>query len=832
MKKSCFILLITMLFTAFAHGQVSLDGRVYEVDTIMRRQVGPGIVHTRVRLPEYPMNAYVLEVDMQNGNNRVETNQAYNRLGKTETLANAYKRQKSAGKKPIAGCNGAFWCVTANTPYKDWMLGSAFGGEVVNDTIFLNTNTSADSWNGGPSRTSATIIDVNNRVHIGPHQWFGYVSSSKFSSRQEVIQVNKRVAVGQLALFNKAVGRDHKFYAVANCNYVFLNLKAGERWQTAKDVKFEVADVKIDANDQVLGEYDACLVGDGAYKAELAKLSAGDEVTFNNYWMALKEDDKTPVQVSNMVEGNAWVMLHGQLTERNTDEGYNSMTYSRCAYGNNADGTKLYMIVIDMSNHPLYGRSVGCSTTVMCNLLKFLCPDVWNVSNNDAGGSAQMMVDGSVINKTTEVNPRAVANGLMLFSIAPEEDADVVTKIAFDDVNVSSPIYYTIAPKVLGYNKYGELIVDGLEGVTYTCSENVGKPSADGSKIEVGGNFGYGTITAHYGDAEVTAPIEVRNLDFSMRIKPLILLDTYRSYPIEITTEMNGETLKYDAARFDWTVEDASVAEIKDGVLRGLKEGTTKIIGALGGKTYENTVKVEVAPQPQMMQGWDGWTVKSANLSADATLSADGKIDYSYGGKRRATITLTKDVTFYSLPDSVVLDLSTSTRLTYVEADVRSLMNNAENVIRFNVDPVEAGHYRYDILDYLADRADLVNFPMTLKSIKYGVHPGAGYVSGANTITQRLYAAYQHPTSGIGAVGADDSEVSVYSDGNGTIYVSAQAADDVNLCIFDLSGKIVKNLHLQMAGGVASFSPQLAPGVYVVKAVGRGAAKVVKMVIK
>ena len=137
---------------------------------------------------------------------------------------------------------------------------------------------------------------------------------------------------------------------------MFLNLKAGERWQTAKDVKFEVADVKIDANDQVLGEYDACLVGDGAYKAELAKLSAGDEVTFNNYWMALKEDDKTPVQVANMVEGNAWVMLHGQLTERNTDEGYNSMTYSRCAYGNNADGTKLYMIVIDMSNHPLYGR--------------------------------------------------------------------------------------------------------------------------------------------------------------------------------------------------------------------------------------------------------------------------------------------------------------------------------------------------------------------------------------------------------------------------------------------------------------------------------------------
>lgn len=833
MRKFTFLMFMMMLFSVYGKGTVELNGTQYEVDTLVRRQLGPGVMHTRVRVPGYPLNAYVLEVDMTNGNNRVEANQAYNRLGRTETLANAYKRHKGMGKKPLAGCNGAFWCVSANTPFSNWMLGTPFGGEVVNDTLYLNTNTSHDSWNGGPSRTCSTIIDVNNRVHVGPHQWYGYVSSSKFAATQELTQVNKRVGEGHLSLFNQAYGSDRVIYSVSDCHYVYLKLKAGERWQIAKDMKFEVADVKLSANSQMLGSYDACLVGDGAFKEELAKLAVGDEVSINNYWVALKETDKTPIRVANMTEGNAWVMLHGELTNRNNDETYNSQTYSRCAYGNNADGTKLYMIVIDMSNHPEYGRSAGCSTTVMCTLLKFLCPDVWNVSNNDAGGSAQMMVDGSVINKTTEATPRAVANGLMLFSTAPAEDADVVTKIAFDDVHITTPIYYTIAPKVLGYNKYGELIADGLEGVTYSCSDNVGKPSADGSNLEVGGNYGYGTITAHYGNVSATALVEVKNLDFSMRVSPLILLDNQREYPIEITTVMDGETLKYDPARFDWTVEDASVAEINNGVLRGLNEGTTKIKGTIGDKEYENTVKVEVAPQPVMTQTWDGWTVTSANLSADAVLGADGKIDYSYAGKRKATITLTKDVTFYSLPDSVILDFNTSTRLLYVELDVRSEINAEQRLVRLNSSFLEPGHYHLDVLDFMGEgtRQDLVNFPMTVKSITYSMYP-TGYVSGANTIEQNLYAAYEHTSSGISEVGVSDKKIDIRQNGDGSIAIAADGINSADVQIFDLSGKVMYGSQVQLAGGVASVNVNLPEGLYVVRASGGGCISVEKLVIK
>ena len=830
-KFTLFLVCALATLAATAQGFVELNGNTYQVDTISRRQIGPGVIHTIVRVPGYPLNAYVLETDMTNEYNRVETNQAYNRLGRTELLANAYNRHTAQGKKPLAGCNGAFWCVSANVPFNNWMLGSPFGGEVVNDTIYLNTNTTADSWNGGPGRSCATLIDTDKRVHIGPHQWTGFAKSDKFSADQEIIQVNKRVDTGQLALFNHAIGRDHKFYTVANCNYVYLKLKEGERWRTAEDIAFEVQEVKTDANDQVLGDYDACLVGDGAYKAELAKLAQGDEVKVNYYWFALQEEDKSPIKVANSSEGNAWVMLHGELTYRNTDETYNTQTYSKCAYGTNADGTKLYMLVIDMSIHPIYGKSAGCNTTVCCQLFKFLIPDLWNVSNNDAGGSAQMMVGGTVINKTTETTPRAVANGMMLFSTAPAEDADVIASLRFDDPKLTAPIYFTIQPKVLGYNKYGELIDDDVQGVTFTCTDNVGTPKADGSAIEVSGEDAYGTITAHLGNIEVTEPLSVVNSEFAIRIKPMILLDTHREYPIEISTVVNTKTLQYDPARFNWTVEDPTVAEINNGVLRGLKEGTTKITASLGSFEQETIVKVEVAPQEVMQQPWSDWTVTSTNLSKDATIGADGTISYGFEGKRRADITIAKDVTFYSLPDSIVLDYNTSTRLSYLKVDFRTPEITEENLVQIGTTVIEPGRYRIDLLDLLDDRTDLINFPITLKAISYGPH-ASGYVSGDNTITQSLYSVYEHSSSGVKKIDSTNRRICIFPAANGAVTVSASGIEMIDVTIYSIAGSEMASHRIGIGGGVATLDTHLTPGVYIVKAAGEGSCATAKLVIR
>lgn len=831
MRKFTLLLLVMLCLSGMAASRkVVLNGAEYEVDTIMRRQVGPGIMHTRVRVPGYPLNAYVLEMDMTNSYNRVETNQAYNTLGRTELLSNAYNRHKQQGKKPIAGCNGSFWCVTASGECKDWMLGSPFGGEVVNDTLYLNTNTSADTWNGGPARASSTIIDTEKRVHVGPHQWYGYAKSSKFDADQEIIQVNKRVNTGQLSLFNHAIGRNHTFYTVPDCHYVYLKLKEGERWTTASDIKFEVGEIKLNANDQVLGDYDACLVGDGNYKAQLERLVPGDEVTLNHYWIALQEEDKTPIKVENMVEGNAWIMLHGEITHRATDEVYNTQTYSKCAYGNNKEGNKLFMLVIDMSSHPEYGRSAGCNTTVMATLFKFLCPELWNLTNNDAGGSAQMMLDGVVINKTTEATPRPVANGMLMFSIAPDEDADVVTSLAFDELHIASPTYFSIAPKVLAYNKYGELIADGLEGVTYTCSEGVGEPSDDGSKIDIGGNVGIGTITAHYGDVEVTAPIDVVNSEFAIRIKPNILIDNVRTYPLEVTTELNGETLLCDARRFVWTVGDANVAQIEDGVLRGIGEGTTTITASLDGLSDQTMVTVEIAPKPEIEESFADWTLTSTNLASDAVLDAEGNVSFGYEGTRKAQIKFEKNMAFYSLPDHLIYDLATTTRLVYVEFDIRSGNNDVENLVR-PAGVLEAGTYQFDLIDLVGNPDDLNNYPIVIKSMRYLLHY-AMYNKGSNTIKHKITAKYDHYSSGIDDVTAQESAIALYPGCDGSIMVSAPGSECVQMSICDLAGRQLFAGEVRTEGSITQVATNLPSGLYVVRAQVAGAVSTAKMAIR
>ena len=830
MKKITLLMLMAFMCIITVNAQIVLDGKTYEVDTIMERYIGPGVKHLRVRIPQYPLNIFMLEMDMTNEYNRVETTQAKGKLGPTERLADAYTRHKAMGKKPLAGCNASFWCVSSQIPWYNFMPGIPHGAEVVNDTIYVNTNRNGVyDFNGGTVNTASTIITPDNKALVGRHEWYGCVKSPKFSANQEIIQVNKCMDYNQLVLFNHARGRSSTFYSyVADCDYIFLKLKEGAKWAINNDIQFEVAEIKKGANNQVLGNYDACLIADGPYKTEMAKLAVGDEVSILTYWFDI-DGDRTPITVSNMTEGEAHVMLKGQITNRATAD-YGAKVYSRTAYGNNAEGTKLYMIVIEMATNPVYGNSKGCTATVMCNIWKQFVPDLWNVANMDAGGSAQMLIGSSVANTTTEATARAVANGMLVFSTAPEEDADVIAGLRFERPNLKTPIYYTVAPKVLGYNKYGELISEDVK-VTYTCSETVGAPNADGSGIEVGGTPGYGTITAHYNGAEVTAPIEVQNTAFAIRVKPMILIDGVREYPIEITTEMNGETLTYDAARFAWDIEDETVVAIENGVLKGLKEGSTKITATLGSFTDETNVKVEMAPSAIMEQPWTGWTVTSANLSADAVLGADGLINYSYGGKRKATITLKKDVVIYSLPDSLMLEVTTSTALNDMTVDIRTSVYPDENNIIIGADGLDAGTHKWNLMDIIGGADDIASYPVNIKKLLYNISSKSGYVKGDNTISTKLYAVYKHYTSGVEAVNGAEKAVKVLPQDDKFV-VSAIGIEDVNVVIYNLAGVAVWSKTINVNGGTALVSPELAGGVYVVKVSGDGHSTACKIVIK
>ena len=725
MKKALTTIAVLVMFTTSISAGIKIGDVVYSADTILHRQVGPGIYNTILRIPDYPLNVYLLEADLNNPYNRVETTIGYNTLGRTELLTNAYNRNRTETRRPIAACNANFWCVTGNgSPTMDFELGSPFGAVVRNDSIYLNTESNVDAWDGGPSRTGGCAITQDKTLYFGHFTCGGTITSAKLTSAVTMNTVNRRNLPNTVVMWTPGFGRDRAFEtdwvgynekgsALAD-NY-YLTFNEGGRWLVNQDMTFTIAKITKGADRQTLGDYDACLTATGTMKEQLDALAEGDEITIYHGWNYNEENKFAPL-IENMVEGNAPVMHNGELTVRNYNEEYNSMVYSRTGYGCSADGKHLYMIVIDKSTSKLYGTSAGCPTEVMCHILKDLYPDISEVVNMDAGGSAQMMVDGRIINTTTESNPRSVACGWMLETEAPQDNE--IASIQFYDFRADLPIYSSYTPRIVGFNQYGEVVNDNVTGFTLSCDEVLGY--TEGETLVLGGNVTIANITANYNGMTATAPVKTLAAQPSITMKPMILVDN-REFPIEVSATIMDKTFYYDGSKLNWEVEDPTVATINGGILKGLKNGKTAFNCLIGDFVDTDSITVEISDKEYIEQTWDGWTLKGAGAK-NMDLSEDGTLSFTYSSNRAPYIQMAKDVTFYSLPDSITLTFKSSLALQYIQIDVRNTVFNKLNYLEFGKNSGFEADKEYTLsfdLDTMGGINNLLTYPLSLHLIKF-----------------------------------------------------------------------------------------------------------------
>ena len=356
MKKSLLLFLLAFVLSAFSAGaDIVIDGKAYRADTLVYRQVGPGMINVIVRLPDFPLNVYVVTVDLNNPNNRVETTYGRGIVGKTELLADAVKRHRTPTKRPIAACNANFWIVTGSGyPFNAYAMGSPNGGVVCNDTTIVNDNNTSDMWSGGPTETGVAAITSDKTLVMGRVRWDGIITSSKLPQWLIYHNINRRAVTGEICLWGPAYTRTRKFEDDwvsfdtrgdnASDNY-YLMFAEGEDWCTNKPMTFVVANIVPGMDKQTLGDYDACLTVTGdANKAAMAVHAVGDTIQLSSYWTNLDADAATVItDVENLVTGNATIMHNGVLTSRNYNEDYNTNVYSRTCYGTSADGKHLYI---------------------------------------------------------------------------------------------------------------------------------------------------------------------------------------------------------------------------------------------------------------------------------------------------------------------------------------------------------------------------------------------------------------------------------------------------------------------------------------------------------
>ncbi len=738
LKKLLPIFVLAMLSVPYSNAaNFTIDGKEYDYDLLESKEIGPGVRYNRIRIPGFPLNVNYMVVDLNNPYNRIETQQAGERLGSTERLADAYARQQSDGKKPLGGQNGNFWVVSGQGVPSQFALGATYNANLKNGQIITETNCYSDQWDGGPQRTGVVGIDVDKKLWIESMSWKGYVSSGRWGAGQkhEIIQVNKYCrASGEITLYNSFYGRDKKFQTIEAaadnqsatlvdnlaCE-VYLGLNEGQQWGVAKDFTATVKEVKSGGEAGTLGDYDLCLVGTASYRTALEQLQAGDVVTINYGWQSYANGEIP--ELENAIGGNAIVMLDGELTGRNDDEQYNSQVYSRSAYGMSEDGKTLYMLVIDKSTDPVYGISAGCNTSVMCQIMKQL--GAWTVCNVDAGGSAQLMVQGDVVNTTTEGTPRAVANGWMVYSTAPETaESDVVSRIEFLDPELNVPVYTTYTPVVLGYNVYGELIDENVEGVELSL-DNGALGEIVGNSLQAGGEVATGNLTATYGNVKVTKPINVVNSEIAIRL-PSILIDG-RDYKIEIVAKQGFDEYVCDPARLDWTVDDESVAVITGGVLKGLKNGVTKIYGRLGDFEVSANVTVEI-PEADVMPVYRlfpaDWDLKQLG-GTDLQISEYGSgMKFTYtgnGSSRGAYLSANSQVKVYGLPEKLRIRINpgdaTVKKVAISIANALGSRNPSLAFINKELQKNEVSDIELS-LDGWMDTDDIGCYPLTIYSLR------------------------------------------------------------------------------------------------------------------
>lgn len=829
MKKSLLFAASLFVISGFAHAEsVTLGSDEYQIDRLIEREIGPGTTYLRLRLPDYPLNANVLMVDLTNPYNRIETTVAKESSRGTEGLVAAAQRQSSVGHRPVAAANANFWVVGSQPEGAIW-TGITRNVSLRNGKLITESNQHRDQWDGGTMRTGIVGISYDKSMYIDYCTSSIRISNEKIGSA-EVHQCNKGVWFDEIGMYNSHYGASTQFMPISanstsyiieelnDATEVILDFDADQQWVSGQDMTFVVKEVRTDAGRGTLGNHDLALVGRGDNRALLAQLAVGDKLTLNYSWTFDPNANPVTPQIENAIGGNALTLRNGELTEHNYNETYNSQVYSRTGYGTSADGKTLYVIVIDKSSDPVYGSSKGCGTDLMCTIAKHL--GCWNMAAFDGGGSAEMMVDNQIINKTTEGTPRAVANGWMIYSIAPEDD-NAVARLEFYDYKLEQPIYASASPRMIAYNKYGAVVDYDFKDVTFSCSEGLGECS--GNVFTAGSTAGTGTLTAHCGDVSVTKDIEIVNAEVAI-MSENILIDTYRSLQLSVNAITADKTYAYDPTHLEWNVENPSVVSIDDnGVLRGIADGTTTITGSIGGFTTKSTVTVETAYAESIpFCPLAAWTFKKGTGMSDLTVADDGTISYSFN-KTNGYIDLSQDeLNFFSLPDRAYTTFSSTVPVAEIQVNI--LPANVTRNINYKIKPETswaAGvEHTVDLeIEKNVDLDDILSYPLSLRRVRFTFEKLATNTGAQTFKLGGIFGQYKH-FDGVQSVAIDEPAAAKLlicgnpAQAGSTVAVKAPGINAV--AVYSISGALVSSFSADGSDSATIEAP--AAGTYVVVA--------------
>ncbi len=683
------------LASASPRDQWVIGDKAYEVDTlIFPHLAGPGVIAAKYDIPALPLKVSVVEMDLTNPYIVMETCLGGEKSVACETPVNMATRNTRPGHEVVGAVNGDFFMTSPTNE-----VGLPLSGQVRNDELVLSGHNRA-----------CLVLDDNNRPYIDRLTFTGTVTSGETSFALNLVNrmryAYENIAANQSILFTRSYGP--VTYDGSTSGKMVLLRPAGApfKWNANGVEQCIVEDIFDAQGSRTIPDGKAILWLKGTYANYSAALNVGDEISISFRFTLNNEGHD--VNIRQLIGGsNHIIMQNGQFMEDWAER------HPRTAIGVNADSTRLYFVVVD-------GRHLT-STGVTLREMKGIFDALGAVHavNLDGGGSSCILVNDEVMNHPSDGPVRAVGNGCLFVSTAPEDNE--IGIINFEPRCYNLSISATTSFGVWGYNQYGVLKTRDLQGCTFSCDPQVGQFDDEGIFHAVS-TPASGNLYVHYNGITATQPITVMEAQWQL-VSDSVVIDSYYPYAININGISGYGLDKVDPSVVAWTSADESVCAVDDrGVVTAVADGQTFVGSSHPLLADSLLIRVEnpkrrvttVENAPIDPATWD--IAQSGGKDRVVTALDNGmQIDFTGSSSRNPYIKIAKPVQFWGLPDTV--------RLRIIPGDIqlktaKMLLENAYGVrvtVEYPADVVTDGVVTINApVTDICDAADLGNFPLHL----------------------------------------------------------------------------------------------------------------------
>lgn len=475
MKRLILIaLFVASVVVSNAATEWTLQGGMYMVDTVNHVKVGPSTTLTSLRLTgAQNLNIFYTVTDLTNPLIEMKVLKAKNTI---------FARQEVSGMALDNDCDSVQYFLGVNADFFNMRRGNSIGSQVSDGKLVYVDNNGRTQWAWGDSRTpimdemkiSCTITAGNNVMNVSG--------------------VNVEENIDDINIYSSLYGEQTD----SNGNVLEVVVCPLEDIVIGKRVKMRVESAPATGGRLPIPTDGYVISGSGSQRFLINQIKEGDVIEVST---SVVMPNGTQITPSEVVSGYPVILRDGVTTDPVDILKHLNGLHPRTAVGNDADNTKLVVLIVD-------GRSDvsdGCTSKVLADIMRYVgCDDAINL---DGGGSSELYVKNlGICNVPSDGKERTVANGLYAVANVPVDNE--IASIEFAQYRPSLNVNEPYTPIIYGYNKYGILVDTNVEGVKLSCDKKCGKILNKGRTLQPSkeGEF---LLTAKVGNISTQAIVKV-----------------------------------------------------------------------------------------------------------------------------------------------------------------------------------------------------------------------------------------------------------------------------------------------------------------------------------